>query len=287
MADVSVLVLTFNEEANLPACLDSVRWSDDLHVVDSGSTDRTQEIARGFSAQVYVHPFKDFSDQRNWALRNARFAHEWVLVLDADESVPPELAQEMEIAVQQAPAGVVGFEFRRKVFFLGRWIKRAGQFNAFWFLRLFRHRQARYEDRSVNEYLLIEGEIRRLRGALIHDDRKPIEFLLQRYNHYSTLEAEETIRLLRGGAETGLAAKLTGTAAERRRWLKQLHLRLPLRGTRKLLYLLLWRRGLLDGRPGVLFSFLMAAQEWMLAVKLEALKRGLPVRSQPAGQGKS
>ena len=287
MPGVSILVLTYNEEANLPTCLESVRWSNDLHVVDSGSTDRTQEIARQFGAQVCVHPFKDFSDQRNWALRNARFAHDWVLVLDADESVPLELAQEIDTAVQQAPAGVVGFELRRKVFFLGRWLKRAGQFNAFWFLRLFRHRDARYEGRKVNEYLLIEGGIRRLRGALIHNDRKPIEFLLQRYNHYSTLEAEETLRLLRGGVETGLKARLTGTAAERRRWLKQLHLRLPLRGTRKLLYLLLWRRGLLDGRAGVLFCFLMAAQEWMLAVKLEALKRGLPVRSASTGEAKT
>jgi len=284
MPSVSVLVLTYNEEANLPACLESVRWSDDLHVVDSGSADRTQEIAREFGAQVYVHPFKDFSDQRNWALRNVRFAHEWVLVLDADESVPPELAEELQAAVQQAPEGVVGFEMRRKVYFLGRWLKRAGQFDAFWFLRLFRHRLARYEDRRVNEYLLIDGEVQRLRGALIHNDRKPIEFLLQRFNRYATLEAEETLRLLRGGAETGLAARLTGTTAERRRWLKQLHLRLPLRGTRKLLYLLLWRRGLLDGSAGVLFSSLMAAQEWMLSVKLTALQQGLPVRSAPADE---
>jgi len=284
MPIVSVLVLTYNEEANLPACLESVRWSDDLHVVDSGSTDRTQEIARKFGAHVYVHPFKDFSDQRNWALRNARLAHDWVLVLDADESVPLELAEEMQTAVRQAPAGVVGFEMRRQVYFLGRWLEHAGQFHAFWFLRLFRHRQARYEDRRVNEYLLIEGELRRLRGALIHDDRKPIEFLLQRFNRYATLEAEETLRLLRGGAETGLAARLTGAPTERRRWLKQLHLRLPLRGTRKLLYLLLWRRGLLDRRAGLLFSSLMAAQEWMLSVKLAALKQGLPVRSAPAGE---
>ncbi|MGH9813949.1 MAG: glycosyltransferase family 2 protein [Candidatus Acidiferrales bacterium] len=284
MAGVSVLVLTYNEEANLPACLESVRWSDDLHVVDSGSTDRSQEIAREFGAQVYLHPFKDFSDQRNWALRSARFAYDWVLVVDADESVPPELAEEIEAAVRQAPEGVVGFEMRRKVYFLGRWLKHAGQFDAFWFPRLFRHRTARYEDRRVNEYLLIDGEIRRLRDALIHDDRKPIEFLLQRFDRYATLEAEETMRLLRGGAKTGLAARLTGTAAERRRWLKQLHLRLPLRGTRKLLYLLLWRRGLLDGSAGVLFSSLMAAQEWMLSVKLAALKHGLPVRSAPADE---
>ncbi len=285
MAGISILVLTYNEEANLPTSLESVRWSDDLHVVDSGSSDRTPEIAREFGAQVYVHPFKNFSDQRNWALRHARFAHEWVLVLDADESVPPELAEEMRAAVREAPAGVAGFELRRKVYFLGRWIKRAGQFHTFWFLRLFRHRGARYEDRSVNEYLLMDGEIRQLRGALIHDDRKPIEFLLQRFNRYATLEAEETLRLLRGGAETGLAARLTGTAAERRRWLKQLHLRLPFRGARKLLYLLLWRRGLLDGPAGILFCFLMAAQEWMLAVKLQALKQGLPVRAEAAPPG--
>ena len=273
MASVSVLVLTYNEELNLPGCLASAAWSDDLHVVDSGSTDATVEIARRFGAKVYVHPFENFSAQRNWALRNAAFRHEWVLVLDADERTPSDLAEEMQRAAAQAPQEIAGFEMRRKVFFMGSWIKYAGQFNHFWFLRLFRHRQTRYEDRSVNEYPLVEGEVRRLQGALLHENRKPVRDLMAKYRQYAALEARETLKLLGHQADTGLPARWRGTPAERRRWLKHLHLRLPFRGLRKFLYLFLWRGGILDGVPGLVFCVLMAAQEFMLAGELRALKR--------------
>ena len=273
MAGVSVLVLTYNEELNLPDCLASAAWSDDLHVVDSGSTDATVEIARRFGAKVYVHPFENFSAQRNWALRNAAFRHEWVLVLDADERTPSDLAEEIRRTAAEAPPAVAGFEMRRKVFFQGRWIKYAGQFNHFWFLRLFRHRQTRYEDRSVNEYPLVEGEVRRLQGALLHENRKPVRDLMAKYRQYAGLEARETLKLLRHQADTGLPARWRGTPAERRRWLKHLHLRLPFRGLRKFLYLFLWRGGILDGVPGLVFCVLMAAQEFMLAGELRALKR--------------
>jgi len=273
VAGVSVLVLTFNEELNLPGCLASAAWSDDLHVVDSGSTDATAEIARRFGAKVYLHPFENFSAQRNWALRHAAFRHEWVLVLDADERIPSDLAEEMQRAAAQAPQEIAGFEMRRKVFFQGRWIKHAGQFNHFWFLRLFRHRLTRYEDRSVNEYPLVEGGVRRLQGALLHENRKPVRDLMAKYRQYAGLEARETLKLLRHEADTGLPARWRGTPAERRRWLKHWHLRLPFRGLRKFLYLFFWRGGILDGVPGLVFCVLMAAQEFMLAGELRALKR--------------
>ncbi|MFQ5663083.1 MAG: glycosyltransferase family 2 protein [Terriglobia bacterium] len=277
MSGVSVLVLTYNEEANLPACLESVRWADDIHVVDSGSRDRTAEIARRSGAQVYVHAFENFSAQHNWALRHVRFRYDWVLALDADERTPPELAEEIRAAVAQAPPAVAGFEMRRAVGFLGRWLTHAGQFNQFWFLRLFRHRATRYEDRSVNEYPLVAGDLRRLHGWLLHENRKPVSDLLEKYNHYSTLEAAETLRLRRGSAPTALAPRWRGGPQERRRWLKHLHLRLPFRGLRKFLYLFLWRQGFRDGVPGLLFCLFMAAQEFMLSRKVGAVKRGLPV----------
>jgi glycosyltransferase involved in cell wall biosynthesis len=275
---VSVLVLTLNEELHLRDCLESVRWSDDVHVVDSGSTDRTQEIARATGAQVHVHPFENFSAQRNWALRHAPFRHEWVLVLDADERVPADLAAEMADAVARARPEVGGFEMRRRVYFQGCWLRHAGQFQAFWFLRLFRHPQTRYEDRQVNEYPIVEGERGRLHGALLHENRQPVEELLEKFRRYASMEAEETARLLRGGTATGLQARWNGTAEERRRWLKQLHLRLPFRGTRKLLYLLLWRGGLLDGPAGWSYCWLMAQQEYMISSYLRARRRGQALR---------
>jgi len=273
VSGVSVLVLTLNEESNLPDCLASAAWSDDVHVVDSGSRDATVEIARRSGAKVYVHPFENFSAQRNWALRHAAFRHEWVLVLDADERIPSDLAEEIERTAAEAPPEVAGFEMRRKVFFMGSWIKYAGQFNHFWFLRLFRHRRTRYEDRAVNEYPLVEGGVRRLQGALLHENRKPVRELISKYRQYAGLEARETLKLLRRQAGTGLQPRWRGTPAERRRWLKHWHLRLPFRGLRKFLYLFFWRGGIVDGIPGLVFCVLMGAQEFMLAGELRALKR--------------
>lgn len=275
MAGVSVLVLTLNEELNLPGCLESVRWSDDLHVVDSGSTDTTQEIARRFGAHLYLHPFENFSEQRNWALRHANFRHDWVLMLDADERTPPELAEEIQRAVAQASPAVAGFEMRRKVLFQGRWIKHAGQFNHFWFLHLFRHRVTRYEDRGVNEHPLVEGRAEQLQESLLHENRKPVGELVVKFRQYAALEARETIKLLHRRAGTGLAARWRGTATERRRWLKHLHLRLPFRGLRKFFYLFFWRLGFLDGVPGVTYCALMGYQEFVLSAELRALRRGL------------
>lgn len=272
---ISILVLTYNEEVNLPASLERARWSDDIHVVDSGSTDRTAEIARALGAQVHRHPFENFAAQRNWALRNAAFRHDWVLVLDADERTPPGLAEEICRGVEQAPAGVAGFEMRRKVYFLNQWVPHAGQFPQLWFLRLFRHRTARYEDRSVNEYPLVDGEVRRLQHALIHENRKGVTDLVTKFNRYATLEAEETLRLRRGAAPSDLPARLTGSPAERRRWLKHLSMRLPFRALLKFLYLYVWRRGFLDGVPGFVYCALMAVQEFFVAAKLGARKRRL------------
>jgi glycosyltransferase involved in cell wall biosynthesis len=277
VSKVSILILTYNEEANLPACLESVRWSDDIHVVDSGSTDRTLEIARAAGAHLYTHPFENFSRQRNWALANARFRHQWVLSLDADEVVPPELAEEIERAVAAAPADVNGYAVRWKVLFLGRWLQHVSQYNSFWFLRLYRHRATRYEDRQVNAYALVEGKTGRLENPLVHDNRKGLTALVEKFNRYAALEAEETLRLRGGRSETGLPARLGSVEAERRRRLKQLYMRLPFRATIKFFYLFVVCRGFLDGLPGFFYAALMAEQEFLIAANVATRKRGLPI----------
>ena len=275
MANVSILILTYNEEANLPACLESVRWSDDIHVVDSSSTDCTLELARAAGAHLYTHPFENFSRQRNWALANARFRHQWVLSLDADEVVPPELAEEIERATAAAPADVNGYAMRWKVLFLGRWLQHVSQYNSFWFLRLYRHRAARYEDRQVNAYALVEGKTGRLENLLVHDNRKGLTDLVEKFNRYAALEAEETLRLRGGRNETGLPARLAGAEAERRRRWKQLYMRLPFRAPIKFFYLFIVCRGFLDGLPGVFYAALMAGQEFLIAANVATRKRGL------------
>ncbi len=278
MANVSILILTYNEEANLPACLESVRWSDDIHVVDSGSTDHTLEVARAAGAHLYSHPFENFSRQRNWALANARLRHQWVLSLDADEVVPPELAEEIERAIAAAPADINGYAMRWKVMFLGRWLRHVSQYNSFWFLRLYRHRAARYEDRQVNAYALVEGKTGRLENLLVHDNRKGLTDLVEKFNRYAALEAEETLRLRGGRNETGLPTRLGSSEAERRRRWKQLYMRLPFRAPIKFFYLFVVCRGFLDGLPGFFYAALMAGQEFLIAAHVATRKRGLPTR---------
>lgn len=274
---ISVLVLTYNEETNLRGCLESVLWSGDIHVVDSGSTDATVAIARELGAHVHVHPFEHFSAQRNWALDNVPLRYEWLLVIDADERASPELATEIQAAVRTAAPDVSGFLLPLRLLFLGRWIPHASQYREVWFLRLFRHRTVRYEDRLVNAHPILRGDYRTLKSPLIHDNRKGITDLVAKFNRYASLEAEETLRLRRGDAATGLPARLGGSALERRRWLKHLHMRLPFRSLSKFLYLYVWRRGFLDGAPGFFYCALMGLQEFFVVAKVGASKRHLPV----------
>ena len=154
----SVLILTKNEEQDLPACLASVAWSDDVHILDSLSTDRTQEIARGAGAQVTLRPFDDYSQQRNFGLHHLPYRHPWLLILDADERVPAALASEIAQAVASVPASVVGFRIRRRDFFLGRWLKHV-QASPF-YIRLVRPGQVEYTPRIVNEVLVPRGGTR-------------------------------------------------------------------------------------------------------------------------------
>ena len=187
-APVSVLVPTMDEELNLPECLDSIAWADEVFVVDSFSQDRTVEIARARGAHAVQHPFETYARQKNWALDTVPLRHEWVLILDADERVTPELRAEIESLLAGGPA-CAGFYVNRRLIFLGRWIRHAGWYPS-WNLRLFQHRLGRYEDRPVHEHVVLEGRVGYLRHDLLHLDRRPLEAFIARHNRYSTLEAE-------------------------------------------------------------------------------------------------
>lgn len=278
MTGVSVLILTLNEEIHLSDCLASVAWSDDIHVVDSGSTDRTVELARAAGAHVHVYPFENFSRQRNWSLENIPFRHQWLLVLDADETTPPELIEEIRRTVAQVPEQTNGYAVRRKVIFMGRWLQYAGLFEVVWLLRLFRHERIRYEDRPVNAHPLAEGQVGRLRQSFLHGNRKGVTDLMEKFGRYALLEAEETERAGRGKGSRQVVARLTGTAEEQRRWLKRVSRRLPVRGLLKFFYLFVLCRGFRDGWPGFFYAALMGAQEFLAVRNVGCLRCGLPLR---------
>src|SRR4030088_729055 len=171
-APVSALVPTLDEEVNLPECLGSLAWADEIFVVDSFSRDRTVEIAREHGAHVVQHEFQSYSRQKNWALDTLPFRNEWVLIVDADERVPPALQCEIESTVRDGPSD--GYYLTRRFIFLGHWIRHAGWYPS-WNLRLFRHRLGRYDDREVNEHIVLNGTTGNRKSDLRHEDRGGLE----------------------------------------------------------------------------------------------------------------
>src|SRR5271155_4475515 len=162
MNRVSVLILTLNEENNLPECIDSCAWSDDIVVFDSLSADRTVEIAREKGARVLERRFDNYAGQRNAALTTVEYEHPWVLMVDADERVPPDLAAEIQSAVAAAGEQVAMYRMRRKDHFLGKWLRRSSGYPS-WFGRLVRLGRIRVE-REVNEEYIADGRVEHLKS---------------------------------------------------------------------------------------------------------------------------
>jgi glycosyltransferase involved in cell wall biosynthesis len=266
---ISVLILTRNEEQDLPACLDSVSWADDIHVFDSFSTDRTLEIARHFGAHIHQRAFDNWAAHQNWGLAHIPFRHAWVFYLDADEVVTPALAAALRAVVQQ-PGENVAFRIQRRDFLDGTWLRHV-QTSPF-YLRLFRPEKMRYE-RLVNPVSIPDGPVGQLPGYLDHFPfSKGIGHWFQRHNQYSTLEAREIVA--RAGVPFSLRAAFTEPDFHRRRsHQKALFYRLPARPLLKFLLLYLGKRGFLDGRAGLHYSLLQSIYEYFIVLKTKELRR--------------
>ena len=239
MAGLSVLILTSNEERNLPDCLASVRWSDDVVVYDSFSTDRTMELARSAGARCFQRRFDHYAGQRNASLREPVFQNPWVLVLDADERVTPGLRTELEATVAAATPEMTLFRMRRKDYFLGRWLRRSSGYPT-WFPRLLRPDKV-WVEREINEEFHTEGQVGTLREHIIHlpfnkgvDYRDPVL---------------------------------------RRKHQKQLAYRLPCRPWLVFSYLYVARLGFLDGYPGFCYCRLRTLYEFMIDLKIRELRQ--------------
>jgi glycosyltransferase involved in cell wall biosynthesis len=267
---LSVLILTHNEQLDLPGCLDSVAWCDDIHVLDSNSTDRTVDIARARGAHTHTRAFDNFSAQRNAGMA-LPFKHPWVLVLDADERPTPALSTEMQQAVAAAPANISAYRIRRRDFLWGTWLKHA-QMSPF-YLRILRVGKVTYT-REINETTNIEGDIADLRAPLDHlAFSKGIAHWIARHNIYSTREAQ----LLADGHATRAASlhqALFGPDFHTRRAAqKALFYHLPLRPIIKWIYLVFLRGAFLDGRAGLTYTMLLCFYESMIAAKHHELLR--------------
>lgn len=267
---VSVVILTKDEQDNIGPCLDTLRFSDDVVVYDSLSTDKTLDIARTFpNVSVVQRPFDNWSAHQNWGVQNIKFKHPWVLYVDADERVEPDLAEEVQ-RVSDPASTLSAYRLRRKDMFLGKWLRHA-QLYPTWIVRLFRPEKIRYE-RLVNPVAIVDGPMGELQGHLIHYPfSKGLKQWFERHNSYSTFESIELEKVLAGSRRpiSGVFAK---DPTDRRATLKDIFFRLPFRPHVKWMYYMLARRAFLDGKAGMMYARMQFLYEYMIQLKLEELK---------------
>ena len=185
---VSAIVVCFNEEENIGACLESLAWCDEIVVVDSFSTDRTVEICRRYTDRVIQRPWAGYRDQKAFA--HSQATREWVLLVDSDERVTPELREEIIQALAQDQNNCAGYAVPRLVFFLNRWWRRGGWYPDY-DVRLFRRERATWGGSDPHEKILVDGKIRRLRNPLHHFTYRDIEGHLERINRFTSISAGE------------------------------------------------------------------------------------------------
>ena len=267
---ISVLILTKNEAVDLPGCLASVAWSDDVHVFDSCSTDETRAIAQAAGAAVYQRVFDNYAAHRNAALQ-VPFRYGWVLLLDADERIPEALGHEMQRVIGAAPDTVSGYSIRRRDHLFGRCLKHA-QISPF-YIRLVRPERSRYT-RSVNEVIEVEGRVEALAEPMDHFPfSKGIGHWVRKHDVYSTMEAELIFRQ-QGLNDPSWRTALRGKDFhERRLHQKALFYRLPGRPLIKWLYMVFVRGALLDGSAGVTYATLQSIYEYFIVLKTKELRR--------------
>lgn len=268
-ADVAVVILTFCEETNLSAALDSVQgWAREVFVVDSYSTDATVDLAlarSGDGVHLVQHRFEDYSRQWNWAINALPVRSAWTLKLDADERVTPEFQQEVARLVANAHPDLNGVYFRRRLFFSGQPLKWGGV-KENWDLRLWRTGRATFEDRAVNEHCLVTGKTARVASFVEHRDSKSLTDWIDKHNRYASLEARS---ILAGNVVGGVEPRLWGSPEQRRMWLKRAFRRVPLRSTLYFLYCFLLRLGILDGRAGFRHALLKTMWFYWIDLKID------------------
>jgi glycosyltransferase involved in cell wall biosynthesis len=258
--DVSVIILTFNEEIHLERCIKSVKtFAKNIFVVDSFSTDSTVELAKSFGAHVYQNAWTNHAIQVNWALENLPIETKWLFRLDADEFVTPDLSMEICGKMSRLPESVTGVYLTRRVFFMGRWI-RHGCYYPISFLRIWRHGHGKCEERWMDEHIkLTDGGTVKFECDFVDDNKRSLGWWTEKHNGYATREAIETLNLQYNlfAADT-VEPNLFGSQEQRKRWLKNIYVNFPLflRPFIYFSYRYFLKLGFLDGKEGLICHFL-------------------------------
>jgi glycosyltransferase involved in cell wall biosynthesis len=279
---VSVIVPVRNEARNLPRCLEALAGVGEVYVIDSQSTDDTVEIAQSRGAKVVqFHYAGGWPKKRQWGMDTLPLAYDWILLLDADEILTPELVEEIRRAVQDP--GVNGYSIRLQMYFLGRVLRHCDA--SFWKLSLFRKGRGRFEcrlkdqdasmaDMEIHEHVVVDGRTAELRNALVHHNVESLSRYILKHNEYSNWEARVLLKA-EGGPEDDskeMSADLFGTQAQRRRWLKRNLYRLPGSPVLLFLYRYVFRLGFLDGVPGLIYCTFQAVQMFHSKAKIYELE---------------
>lgn len=258
---VSVIILTFNEEVNIASCLESVQdLTDEVFIVDSFSTDKTLEIARHYTPNIFQNAWVHWAHQRNWALDNLPISHEWVLFLDADERLTEQLRQEIARTIEGGTADIDGYYIKRNFYFLGRWLKHGG-YQKDYILRLIKKDQARSVGSGAREYVTVTGKLGRMEGLMIHEDQKPLSVWIEKHNKISLLEAQEVSKI---ASKMGLTNQKEDSRKRNiehgmKIWLREkIWVKMPLfiRPLFYFFYRYIVQLGFLDGKEGFIYYFL-------------------------------
>lgn len=277
---ISVIVPVRNEARNLPRCLESLAGVGEVYVIDSQSADDTVEIAQSHGAKVIqFHYAGGWPKKRQWAMDTLPLAYDWILLLDADEVLTPELIQEIRRALQNPQ--VNGYSIRLQMYFLGRVLRHCDA--SFWKLSFFRKGRGRFEcrlkdqdasmaDIEIHEHVVVDGPTAELHSALIHHNVDSLSRYILKHNEYSNWEARVLLQPEGAANPEEVSADLFGTQAQRRRWLKRNLYRLPGSPVLLFLYRYIVRLGFLDGVPGLIYCAFQAVQLFHSKAKIYELK---------------
>lgn len=260
---LSIVVMTFNEEGNVGACLDSVAtWANEIFVVDSFSGDGTEKIARTYPIHFIQHAYTSHPEQWDWALRNLPFKNEWIFALDADFRVSPELRSALARELPAIPDDIAGLYVRHRQLFQGRFIRHGTMYPRYW-LRLFRRAAVSVDAEDlVDLHFYVRGEIKRIEYDIVEDNVKErdLSFWISKQLRFAERAAVEELRRRRTGNPSPIPPAFWGTPDQRTLWLKERWYRFPLfwRPALYFLYRYFLRLGFLDGKEGFLYHFTQA-----------------------------
>lgn len=262
---VDVMIPTFNEADHIAEAVKNALLLGPVFVLDSFSTDGTQELAREAGAVVMERKFTNYGDQKNWGLDHLPFRGEWIFILDADERITPGLRKEINKTVA-ARRATNGYLVNRLPIFMGRPVRHGGLFPS-WNLRLFRRGRARYEERTVHEHMVCEGKVEQLRECMLHIRRETMARYIQKHVRYADLESNEWFKQRMGESTMESSSSLFSNLLKYRQWVRrQVWPKVPFRPLMRFLYMYFFRFGFMDGEPGWHLARLMASYEYEIGL---------------------